>query len=42
MTKTIFMGYCEELGAPCEYCDMDGSCTAEECTEGYLTEEKDE
>ena len=41
MTVTIMMGYCEKIQAPCENCSWDGSCTAEECTEGYLTEEED-
>ena len=42
MTVMKIAGYCEKIQAPCENCSWDGSCTAEECTEGYLTEEEDD
>lgn len=42
MTVMKIAGYCEKIQAPCENCSWDGSCTAEECTEGYLTEEEND
>ena len=41
-TVSFIVNYCDRMGLPCELCAADGSCMADECTEGYITEDEDD